>query len=125
MLEEALVNLGRVTIALQLETEALNVGIAAFDAQLAKIAPGVLVWLTCELPGQKDWILGYARVGVEGRMAVAVRQGETEPIPLINAPRHVRAAAVARFEDLVAVLTDRVCEHTAEIRAACSQLPRG
>jgi septal ring factor EnvC (AmiA/AmiB activator) len=119
-LEEALAQLGQAATALQLETEALNAGIVAFDTRLAKLGAGVTVWLARELPEQKEWILGYARVA--GTLALAVRQGEADPMALVHAPHHVRVAAVALFEELVVALTTRAREHAAEVRAAVEGL---
>jgi len=123
-LEEALAQLGQAATALQLETENLNAGIVAFDTRLAEIGAGVTLWLDTKLLelGEKSWTFGYARVN--GKMGLAVRQGTFEPLllPLINAPRHVRVAAVALMRELITALTDRAREHADEVRAAAEGL---
>lgn len=127
-LEEALANLDRAATELQLETEVLNAGIAAFNERLAKIGLGVTVWLATPLvfpPERKEWSLGYARVSDGGKLALAARQGEADPMALIHAPRHVRVASVELLEDLVAALVARTQECADQVRAALARFPQG
>lgn len=119
---EALKTLSQTAAELQTETEALNADLAAFDERLAKIGPGVSVWLEQGLPEQPAWQLGYARVNSKMGLAVRQTQTQTEVIPIVNAPRHVRVTATALFGDLIEALIACTREHLSQVQVARARL---
>lgn len=121
---EALKTLSQAAAELQTETEALNADLAAFDERLAKIGPGVSVWLDQGLPGQPSWQLGYTRVS--GKMGLAVRQtqAQTEVLPIMNAPRHVRVTATALFNELIEALIACTRDHRSQVQVARLRVPK-
>lgn len=103
-------------------------------------------WLLPQAPSVEDpdddnhlvatgWLLGYVKLSDKWRLAVKevlvniypradLQERENKrdlrkpDVPLLKAPRHIRVAAAAQFEELAKLLTRRMKQHTADIEEA-------
>ena len=143
-LSDTVENLSALSIKLNKASDELTGVIETLEKQLSEARIGVSVWLKVpiitepftdgDLECSNDWVIGYEKLGSEWRIVAKLETtrkqkttyGEeewitlesTQPQPLVQAPRVVRAEAASNLEDLLKALEERMARFLGNIERA-------
>ena len=113
-LQSEMDRLQEVAVALEARTEDLNGLIEQLAYRLDEAGVSVTAWIDSGvMPG---WKFGYAKVGDE--WTLAARKSRGGPLPLTNAPRKLRLAAMGRIGELIRILADKSQKFLADVEQA-------